>query len=247
MSFLQTLFGGQSPAPAAPQIQTPPGNLQTPEQIAAQSQAPAGQQQAPANGTAAVNTTNPDSPLSQFEKMWETIPADTTNPSDNPASLNLTPEAISKIVSQTNFAQGLDPQTLAAITAGGEGAQVALAAALNSVAQQVFTQSTMVNSKLAEKQIQAAIAAEVSKLPSTMKSQAVADHMASTNQLFNNPAIKPVADAAREQLIRQHPQASQAEITKMVQDYIVNMGQVFSPKVDTSPESKEQDWTLYLG
>lgn len=247
MSFLQSLFGGANNQQAPQQVQTQPGNLQDPATVAAQSQAPT-PNNPPAPGSAAINTTNPDSSIAQFEKLWETNQAGTDNqPPANPASLNLTPEAISKIVANTNFAQNLDPQTLAAISAGGEQAQVALAQAMNQVAQQVFTQATMVNSKLAEKQIQAAIAAEVSKLPNTLKSQAVADHMTSTNALFNNPAIKPVADSAREQLIRQYPNASQADITKMVQDYMVAMGTAFAPpKPDTSPAAKEQDWTTYL-
>lgn len=254
MSIFSTIFGSsQQAAPAqAPQqqqTQVQPGNLQDPAAVAAQSQ-PAAPNTPPAAGSASLTTTNPDSPLAAYEKMWEAKQAGTdgTQPPANPAALNLTPEAISKIVGQTNFAQSLDPQVLAAISAGGEGAEQALTTALNSVAQQVFTQATLVNSKLAEKQIQAALAAEIAKLPSAMRNQSVSDHMANTNPLFNNPAIKPVADAAREQLLQLHPHASQAEITSMVEKYIVAMGQQFAPPVDPQQQqaAKEYDWSTYL-
>jgi hypothetical protein len=144
-----------------------------------------------------------------------------------------------------NFAPQITAEQQAAITAGGEGAQEAFNAALNSVAQQVMTQATLVGNKLGEKQIQAAIEKHMATIPELLRTQGSTEHLRTTNPIFENPAVKPVVEATQAQLLQKFPNATHAEITTMTQDYILAMGESFAPPGPTTPDG-EQDWNAFL-
>jgi hypothetical protein len=65
--------------------------------------------------------------------------------------------------------------------------------------------------------------------------------------LFSNPAIKPVIDATQAQLLQKYPDATQAELTKMTQEYIVAMGAAFNPQTPASDlPAGEEDWSKFV-
>lgn len=236
------IFTQKAPAPAptpAPSAVGQPGNIPDPATLANGVQAPA---PAPAPESATPNT--PDNPLSQFADLWKTEPAapDAANPEPN---FNLTQEAVQGIVSKTDFSKVVSPEHMAAIAAGGEGAQAAFAAALNQVAQHTMVQSTLVNNKLAQKQIEQAIQAQLAKLPNTLRQQASTDHLKSTNPLFSNPAVKPVIEATHAQLLQKFPNATNAEITKMTHDYVLALGSSFAPPAPVTSEPGDTDWSNF--
>jgi hypothetical protein len=105
----------------------------------------------------------------------------------------------------------------------------------------------MVNNKLSEQAIAAAVQAEVAKMPGMLRQQASTDHLKTVNPLFDNPAIKPVAEATQKQLLQQFPNATHAEITDMTQKFLTEMGAAFAPKVEETglPEG-ETDWTKFI-
>ncbi len=80
-----------------------------------------------------------------------------------------------------------------------------------------------------------------------LRQQGAANHLKETNPIFNNPAVAPVVQATQQQLLQKFPNATQAEITKMTQDYILAMGQAFAPAPAASPEAEtEMDWEKFL-
>jgi len=220
----------QAPAPGP----ATPGNI--PENIDPNAQAP---QPAPVEQP-------PESPLDAYKDMWETKPNTEDKPANTPTPLDAA--ALQQTFSKANFSNSITPETMAAIAAGGEGAEAAFATAMNQVAQQVMVQSTMVNNKLNEKAIEEALAKHTASLPEMLRTQAAADHLKTENPLFSNPAIKPVIDATQTALLRQFPNASHAEITKLTQDYIVAMGAEFAPKdVINDNSAGEVDWDKFMG
>lgn len=227
---------GQQPVPG----QTVPGNIPP---VDPNAPAPTGLD---ANGQPLVvaEPVVPDSPLDQFKNLWETVPLDPNNPAvveQKP----LTAEAVQEVMKNANFTPQITDEQRAAITAGGEGATEAFNAALNSVAQQVMVQSTLVGNKLNENQIKQAIEKHMSTLPEMLRLQSSTQHLKDSNPLFDNPAIKPVIAATQAQLLQKFPNATDAEITTMAQEFVVAMGESFNPAV-TSDVPEGEDWTKFV-
>tara|TARA_R110002096_G_scaffold288750_4_gene482555 strand:+ start:804 stop:1532 length:729 start_codon:yes stop_codon:yes gene_type:complete len=184
----------------------------------------------------------PESPLAEFKGLWETAPVDPNAPLAPEGYKAPTAEQIQTAVGKADFSKHFTPEQLAAVTNGGEGSQEALVALLNSVGQQSLAQSTMVSSQLSQKAMEAAIAKEVAKMPSMLRSASVTDHMKTANPLFENPAVKPIVDQTRAQLEIKYPSASNSEIAKMTESFILAMGAEFAPKVTPSTPEGETDW-----
>ena len=236
-----------APAPAAgpgePVVTAPgaPGNIPAP-----QPGAPAEQGVVPAPEVITpAEPAKPDSPLAKFEKLWEPIPTDPNAPPAHGELPELKAEDVQKVMANANFVPQITDEQKAAIVAGGEGAQEAFNAALNSVAQQVMVQATLVGNKLSEKQITAAIEKHMATIPELLRAAGSTEHLRTTNPLFENPAVKPIVEATQQQLLQKFPNASHAEITKMTEDFILAMGESFSPVVDTSVPG-ETDWEKFL-
>lgn len=219
--------------------------------------APANQGNIPAAPTVA---TNPDgtpavaaapevkdeSPLAEFNNLWENAPVDVNNPVESDAYVPPSADEIQKAVAKADFSKQFTQEQLDAVTSGGEGAQAALVSMLNSLGQQSLAQSTMVSSKLNEQAMKAAIAAEVAKMPGLVRAQSASAHLKDTNPLFDNPAIKPVIEATQAQLQTKFPNATPAELTKMTQAYITSMGAAFAPKPEVAVGIANDDWSDYL-
>lgn len=230
-------------APAPQQVPAQPGNLPA--------EAPAASNPAPnAEPNGVVPTAQPDeknnSPLAQYEKLWEPNPTDPNAPAPSaPASLD--PEAVQKAVSGADFSKVITAENLAAITAGGDDAAKAFTASMNAVAQQVLAQSTLVNNKMTEQAVKQALEQHSASLPEMLRSQAAADHLKTSNPIFSNPAVTPIIEATQTQLLQKYPNATAAELTKMTNEYILAMGKAFAPAPAADPNAAvEADWDNFL-
>jgi hypothetical protein len=218
---------------------------------------PANQGNIPAAPTIAVNPdgtpvvaalpAEPESPLAPFKSLWEDTPVDPNAPvAPKPFELP-TADQIQKSVANVDFTKGITPEQLAQVTAGGEGANEALVALLNQVGQQSLAQSTMVSSQLNQKATEAAIAAQVAKMPSLLRNQSALDHMVTANAALDNPAIKPIVEATRLQLQTKYPNATNAELTTMLQDFIAATAASIAPAPEApAMPAGETDWSGFL-
>lgn len=189
-----------------------------------------------------VKPEEPVSPLDQFSKLWETDPTKEEEGGTKP----LSEAELRTAVSKADFSKSITPEMLASITAGGDEAGAAFKQAMNAVAQQSMVQSTLVSNKLMEQAVAAALAKQSSSLPKLLREQQAADHLKTSNPLFNNPAVKPVIEATRQQLLRQFPDATSTEITAMTNDYITALGESFAPKPVVKPNAEDVDWDSFL-
>ena len=240
---MQKIFG-TNPAPvakpadpAAPATPTPPGAI-PPNADVKDPLVPEGAITDPA-----VPADN--SPLAQFSKLWETKPADPNSP-DPAKPAELKAEDVQKIVSQQDFTGMITPEQLTAVTGGGEDAQAALSQVLNAVVQNVMVQSTMVNNKLTQTAVNKAIADERATLPEQLRAGRSRDHLITENPLFDNPAVKPVMEATQKQLLQQYPNATDAELTKMTQDYVKAIAETLAPApITETTSSGDTDWSNF--
>ena len=236
------IFTNTQPTNAAPAAPVVPGNL-PPDAGVTDPNNP----HVPPAPVVAVPATppEPESPLSQFEKLWEPIPTDPNAPTPT-APQELNAEDVQKAVAKANFTQAITPEQLAAIGQGGEAAQTAFTEAMNAVAQQVMVQATLVGNKLTDKAVSSALEAQKLELPQMLREQATTAHLSDTNPVFDNPAVKPVVESTKAQLLQKFPNATPTEITQMTQDFILAMGEAFTPKAPELADG-EQDWNKFLG
>lgn len=242
MSFLN-LFGGGNSEPAAPATPNPaastvanPGNI--PDNTGTGSQGTPG---AEPNGAVPPGTTV-DSPLDQFKDLWE--PIKNAAPDGKPAAID--PTKLQEVIGKADFTKAISQDNLAAIAAGGEGALKATMDALNVVARQVMTQSTLTSNNMINDAVAKALEAQTAKLPQMMKEQGLSESL-SVNPVFSNPAVKPVIDAVKSQLAGKYPNASVQELTTMANNFVTTMAESFIPKPPAAtPAPDEVDWNLFM-
>ncbi len=232
-----------TPEPAPPATPVQPGNLPvTPPDTK------------PPEGTPPVETKKEEetSPLDQFKDMWEpNLDAEGKPVATTPETpITLDPAKLQEIISKADFSKSISQEDLAAINAGGEGATTALAKALNSVAQQTLTQSTLATDKMIKQAVDTATKATETRLAEQIRKQNLSDNLLDSNPVFSNPAVKPVIEAVQAQLATKFPAATTAELTKMAQDYVTAMSESFNPGTTTTPDTSktsENDWGKFLG
>jgi hypothetical protein len=185
-------------------------------------------------------------PMAEFATLWDTPTVD-PNVAATVEPVALTAEAVQKVVANANFAGGITPEVMATIAAGGEDAQKAMMLMINQATQQAVTQSIMASNKLSEKAITDALAKQEAALPEMLRNQQASSHLQDLNPLFSNPAVKPVIDATRQQLLQKFPGDTPAQTAEKLQNFIVAMGEQFAPKeVVNSNSAQEPDWEAFL-
>lgn len=232
--------------PGAPPVQTAPGPV-APGNIPPNVDPNA----APPVGVVPVQDPNapaiPDAPMAEFATLWDTPVIDPNAPAAPPAPVALTADAINKVVANANFASGVTPEQMAAIAEGGEGAQAAMVAMINGATQQAVTQSILASNKLHEKAMSEALAKQATELPGMLREQQTASHLTDLNPLFSNPAMQPVIEATRSQLLLKFPGDTPAQTNQKLQDYMVAMGKQFAPQEAVNSNSaQEPDWEAFL-
>lgn len=232
------LFSSAPPAAPAAPVPAQPGNI-PPE--AGTPVAPVGN--AEPNGVVpAVETSK--SPLDPYKEMWEPIKTEAT-PDGLPVALD--PAKLQEVIGKADFSKVLNPENLAAITAGGEGAVAALVETLNATSRQVLTQATLASNQMIQQAVTGYSEAQAANLPNLMKAQGLSDSLSAANPLFTNPAVVPIIDAVKSQLAAKNPNASVAELTTMAQEFVSVIGEQFAPKPAADPNAPptEKDWSKF--
>lgn len=240
MSVFDKIFGGQpTPAPAAPAAPSPatPGNI--PGTVDPNAPAPSPTPATP------VEPTEPNSPLDEFKTLWEPV---TTEGDDPGTPTQLDPVKLKEVISKADFTKSLNQENLSQIAAGGEGAIAAFTDALNQVARQVLEHSTLAANQMQEQRISEALAKQAATLPDLIKAQSLSNSLQTKNPIFSNPAITPIMDAVKAQLVAKNPTATADQLTEMAQNYVLAMGEAFSPAAPTSEGTPGEsvNWDKFL-
>lgn len=245
------LFGNNDKTPAIPATPAPAQHTVQPTPTAAEpgnippTVDPNAPPAAPATPVATVTAPVDNSPLAEFNTLWDDVP----NKDGEPAPLvkPLDPAKLSEAVAKADFSTSISQENLAAIQAGGDEATQAHASSMNQVAQMVMNQSLLASNKMIEQAVDRVNKSWEDKLPEILRKQNLNESLASSDPIFKNPAIKPIMEATQVQLAAKYPNATVAELTTMTQDYIKAMGEAFSPKAvnPASPEA-DVDWDRFM-
>lgn len=189
------------------------------------------------------------SPLDEFSNFWDNDP--NAKPPENYKVESVDPAKLKEVMGKVDLTKALDQETLAAINAGGEGAQAAMLKALNTVAQQSMMQSTVVANKMLEDTVTKMQSSMESKMEDLIKRNSLNAELTNKNPIFDNPAVKPVIQAVQHQLSLKNPNASTTELATMAESFVTAMAESFNPNAGktTEPggeETKAEDWGKFL-
>jgi len=238
MGIMDTLFGSSKAAePAGGTQQTAPAATTTATQT--QGTDPATQQQA---------ATTPNSPLDQFSAAWQN---DDTKKAAEQVGIfgDVNPKDIADAASKVNFLSQVSKEDIQAVQAGGEDATKALAAILQKVTQAGYAQSALASTKLID---QAAAQLEqklLGKMPEQVRRSMVDTTLQEQEAAFSHPAVAPVVDLVKNQLLQKYPTATAAEISKMATSYFTEAlvpALTKQPAPSASQTAEDFDWAGFL-
>lgn len=219
---------------AAPPQAAKPGELQAPTAVSSPTNANLPVSTAPA--PAANNPATPPSTMDGFAKLWENDPTKSSAPAP---LFDIDPTKFAEAVKTADFTKMLPPDLLAKALAGDAAA---LSAAMNGVAQQVFSHQTMATTKLIEQAMDKRDASLRSSMPDMVRSARVSDNL-SELPIYKHEATRPLIAALEAQLSAKYPQANAAQITAQAQSYISEFVKLAAGDTPApTSKSNEPDW-----
>ena len=238
---IMDIFKSAPPAEAAPAAPAASGTLGT---------APAGDPVAPTSAEPAVEV----SPMDTYKDLWDTASNDAVDTATDPsAGITIDPTKIAETVKGIDFAGAIDPNTQELLAAGGEGAQQAFVAALNSVSQSVFSQAMIASATLTKEAIANAAPVFDTRAQTLLKHNQIAEHNVTANANLAHPSVAPMVKAIETQMAAKHPTASAKEVSDLAQAYLTE----FSSHIKGEPApaeagasslaTGETDWSKVLG
>lgn len=196
------------------------------------------------------------SPLDGYAKLWDNDPNAPAPPSLNP-TLTADPAALMKAAKSIDFSKVLSSETLEAAMKDPTGA--ALATAINQAAQAGYAQSAHATTKIVEAALQQqAKMFKEEVMPDILRRHASTQAVLQLdNPVFLNPAVKPIVDLVKEQVIKQYRTATPAEIakhtTEMLQSMSTEIAKASGLVVTEAPKDvriggarKDQDWEKFF-
>lgn len=238
MDFFRPATAPVTPAPSG--NQTPGTGLPSTTQTGktdANGVVPKDAQGNPLPGDKQKDPNDPLAGLDVFKDLWTPIPDDKKPKAPENMFTNLDPGKVMEAAAAVDFSKKITPEIMAKVVAGGPEAGAEFVKALNTVAQQVYGQSGLATAKIVEAALKQAREQFMSELPALVRSHAVTDGVNTDHPAMANPALAPVVEALKQQMIIKNPTATAAEIKRTLNDYFTAMGAVFGnpgDKGDTS-------------
>jgi hypothetical protein len=238
MSILTTLFGGmgggqpQNPALA----QKTPGNF------------PATPTSAPTPGNATVPTVitepkPPETPMAQFADLWKDVPVPAA---PTPVIGNIDPAAIQAAAAKNDFMKVVTEEQKAAITKGGPEAINAFMSVMQGMSQKSFGDSAQATAAMIKSALETQKTQIFAELPNLLKQNQVSENLRSSNPMFANPAVAPILEMMKNQVMAKHPNMPAAEQVKMAQDYVLSFADQLGKKSPAPAGTNTTDWDLFL-
>ena len=201
---------------------------------------------------AATQPTTPVQPLDSFQKLF-TPEATDGKPTNWSTSFNPDRKAVVDASSTVNFMAGIPEDLLAKAS---KGDSTALADVVNKAAQAGLAQNTLNTAELINQALQRqADNFKNNVLPEVLKNNGVATATNAQLAVLSNPALAPVAEMIKQQLMIKQPTASATQIAEQVTSYMSGMAETVAQglgktlvdaKSETAKLNAETDWDAYF-
>lgn len=172
----------------------------------------------------------PESPLAQFAKLFETSKEGTQAPAQVQLDAPLFAMDATKLresVSKQNFVGQIDPQLQARAL---QGDAQALSQLLNAQAQNVFVHAAMLTQNMVEQGINTYNARLQGVLPTTFKSLATQDALAAATPAAGHAAVQPLLQSLQSQILAANPNMPPHEVAQQLRNYLQAVGAALAPQ-----------------
>lgn len=238
MSFIQSLFGSN---PAAATSQN--SNTTTTQPASASGNNPGVAdpgKQAVADGKMPGTDQLPPNPLDAYAKLWDTA---NTAPEAAPV-FNLDPKVLNDVSGSMDFAKSVPPEMMQKAMAGDYQSMIQI---MNHVGQQSYKAALAHGSNLTDKFVDSRLKFDMKNVGTQVKSALAENEMASIPN-YNHPAVKNEVKRIANQMQKQNPDASPAEIAMATKEYFTTVYSAINPS-PTSSESApkaDEDWDKFF-
>ena len=172
----------------------------------------------------------PESPLAQFAKLFETSKEGQQAPAQVQLDAPLFAMDAAKLresVSKQNFVGQIDPQLQARAL---QGDAQALSQLLNAQAQNVFVHAAMLTQNMVEQGINTYNARLQGALPTTFKSLATQDALAAATPAAGHAAVQPLLQSLQAQILAANPNMPPHEVAQQLRNYLQAVGAALAPQ-----------------
>lgn len=172
----------------------------------------------------------PESPLAQFAKLFETSKEGQQAPAQVQLDAPLFAMDAAKLresVSKQNFVGQIDPQLQARAL---QGDAQALSQLLNAQAQNVFVHAAMLTQNMVEQGINTYNARLQGVLPTTFKSLATQDALAAATPAAGHAAVQPLLQSLQSQILAANPNMPPHEVAQQLRNYLQAVGAALAPQ-----------------
>jgi hypothetical protein len=174
-------------------------------------------------------------------------PAADGNKTEAPDPFAISPEALAKAASGINLSQVVTPE-LAQKALGGD--PNAFTEAINKSSQMTFMMAYQAAMQAVKAAMDNRFQDFQSKMPDTFKKLSV-DATLQGDPLLSNPALKPVVDGLRSQILSKHPDATPQQLQQAISEYFKAVGISLKPEKasdtkDAAKPSNGIDWDNFL-
>jgi hypothetical protein len=172
----------------------------------------------------------PESPLAQFAKLFETSKEGSQAPAQVQLDAPLFAMDATKLresVSKQNFVGQIDPQLQARAL---QGDAQALSQLLNAQAQNVFVHAAMLTQNMVEQGINTYNARLQGVLPTTFKSLATQDALAAATPAAGHAAVQPLLQSLQSQILAANPNMPPHEVAQQLRNYLQAVGAALAPQ-----------------
>lgn len=168
----------------------------------------------------------PETPLDKYTTLWDPVKDDGNKGDPGLDFGNVDPKKMMEAAQRVDFTQILNPEMQAAIAKGGEEGVKATLTAMNMVAQTVYAQGAMATTKIVGEAVKQARQEVAAQIPGLVKAAVVSNQLASSNPVFQNPAVKPIVEGLKSQLMVKFPDATPDQLQELAQNYFLGVSQM---------------------
>lgn len=187
------------------------------------------------------------SPLANYDKLWETPKIEGTPSPKLGEGFNFDPSKLAEAAKSLDFVKVIPPEVMALAS---KGDAAALAQVVNLAGQAGFAQSATVAGKLVETAMAKFTDQFNANLPQMIRDR-TAQSMSGENPAYKDPAVAPIIEQVRNQLLARHPNATPQDIKEHTDAYLAGLGVLLTGAPGASknaPASKgTEDWLSYFG
>lgn len=194
------------------------------------------------------------SPSEQLAALWKIEPPKDSATALSAPTLNFDPAKVQQLSQGMDFTKGTMTQDdLAKVIAGGPEAVGVMMQAINKASQNVFAQATLANARVVQGSLDASVANLQSALPNLVRTQNMQEAIVSSNPVFTDPAVAPLLQTLKQQLIQAYPNATSSEIQAHANAAVINLGKIVGGQetqrakaASAQQDDSVKDWFSYL-